>query len=371
MWKTAFEFMTYEKAKLSGILLGIVISIVLVGIQFSLVDSFLYKATGFLRGNHQYIYVVDRNSTSSSTLAPIDNRVGYELRSIPGVAKVHPVIVSSGACKFPSGGSSGACIVGVQYPDMAGAPQQYTAGTNLARLQNEGAVIIDEKDLPKVEKLHTGSHFYLNNHRVCVAGLSVGNDGLGTPYIVTTIDRARQLTGFDTSKSSAFLIEANTADTLVQRRIVQDINRIIPYVKAYTGPEFVTVSNNHDKQSNGLLGIFYLMITFALITGGIIVGLTMFSSVNDRIRDYGTIKAIGGSNKVIFRLISCQAVLYAAIGFLIAVALLYLLKIPLGVSFSLSLLASLFLMTLVLSCAGSFFCLRKICKLEPVQIFRM
>ena len=371
MWKTALDFMTYEKAKLAGILLGIVISIFLVGIQLSLVDSFLDKSTGFLRGNEQYIYVVDQKSTSSTTLEAVDNRVGYELRSIPGVAKVFPVIVSGGTCKFESGGTANVSIIGVQYPEMAGAPKQYTADTKLAALQNDGAVIIDEEDLPKVEALKTGDYFYLNNHRVFVGGMSKNNDGLGVPYVITTVDRARQLTGFNSNQVSAFLLKSTVQDTLAERRIIEQINSTIPNVKAYSGAEFVRVSKDYNKKTNTLLDTFYMMITFALITGSIIVGLTMFSSVNDRIRDYGTIKAIGGSNMIILRLILWQAILYAVIGFLLAVALLFAFKFPLGVNFSASLLLLLFSMTLILSLAGSFFCLRKIFKLEPVQIFRM
>jgi putative ABC transport system permease protein len=371
MWKTALNFMTYEKAKLAGILSGIVISIFLVGIQLALVDKFLNKSTGFLRGNHEYIYVVDSKSTSGTTLRAVDNRVGYALRSIPGVDKVFPVIVSGGTCKFESGGAAAVNIIGVQYPEMVGAPKQYTEDTKIAALQNDGAVMVDKSDLPKIENLKTGDYFYLNNHRVFVSGMTKNNDGLGMPYVITTVSRARQLTGFDANQVSAFLLTSTAKDTLAQRRIIRQINSLIPNVKAYSGEEFVNVSREYNKKTNSLLAAIYMMTTFSLITGGIIVGLTMFSSVNDRIRDYGTIKAIGGSNMMIFRLILRQAVLYAVTGFLLAVALLLAVKFPLGVGFSAGLLLLLFSMTLALSLAGSFFCLRKIFKLEPVQIFRM
>jgi len=371
MWRTALDFMLYEKSKLAGILLGIVISMFLVGIQLALVDKFLEKATGFLRGNHEYVYVVDHKSTSSTSLSDVDNRVGYELRSIPGVSKVLPVVIAGATTKFDSGNTSTVSIIGVQYPEMAGAPKQYVQGTKLASLQNDGAVIIDEEDLPKIEKLGTGSFFYINNNRVTVSGMSQKNDGLGVAYVITTVERARQLTGFDPNKVSAFLLECSTQDTVAKRRVIEQINHTIPNVKAYSGEEFVQVSKDYNKKTNSLLGTFYMMITFALITGAIIVGLTMFSSVNDRIRDYGTVKAIGGSNVVIAKLIIWQAILYAVIGFVLTVGLLVVLKYLLGVSLSAGLLLFVFSMTVIMSLAGSIFCLKKIFKLEPVQIFRM
>ena len=371
MWKTALCFMTYEKSKLAGILLGIVISMFLVGVQLSLVDLFLEKSTSILRGNHEYIYVVDQKSTSSTTLSHVDNRVGYQLRSISGVDKVFPIIVSSGTCKFQSGGTANVSIIGVQYPEMAGGPKQYTSDTNLSTLRNEGAILIDESDLPKVEKLQTGDYFYLNNHRVLISGMTKKNDAMGTPNVVTTIERARLLTGFNPNHVSAFLLKSSAEDPLAQSKIVAQINKTIPNVKAYTGDDFAKLTKQHNKKTNNLLGFFYMMITFALITGGIIVGLTMFSSVNDRIRDYGTVKAIGGSNCLILKLILQQGILYTLIGFMLTVTLLFAIKFPLGISLSASLLLIVFLMTLVLSLAGSLFCVRKIFKLEPVQIFRM
>ncbi len=371
MWRTAFDFMTYERSKLAGILLGIVISMFLVGIQLALVDKFLEKSTGFLRGNHEYIYVVDQKSNSSTSLLGVDNRVGYELRSISRVDKVFPVIISGGTCKFDSGSMANVSIIGVQYPEMAGAPKEYTKDTKLAVLQSDGAIIIDESDLPKVEDVSIGSYFYINNNRVMVSGISQNNDGLGVPYVVTTIERARQLTGFNYNHVSAFLLKCTSRDLQTQRLIVEQINRTIPNVKAYLGEDFVNVTKDYNKKTNGILGSFYMMITFALIAGAIIVGLTMFSSVNDSIRDYGTIKAIGGSNRIITKLILRQAILYTAIGFLLTTVLLMALKFLLGVSISIGLLLFLLSMTLVMSLVGSFFCLRKIFKLEPVQIFRM
>jgi len=121
---------------------------------------------------------------------------------------------------------------------------------------------------------------------------------------------------------------------------------------------------------------FYLMIGFSLLTGIIIVGLTMFSSVNDHIRDYGTIKAIGGSNILIAKLIIRQAMIYAVMGFVASLGLLYGLQAAMAavnqaIVYSPALLTGLFLVTFAISLVGNVFSMRKIFKLEPVQIFRM
>ena len=376
MWKTALRFMSYDKTKLIGILCGIVISIFLIGAQLGFLNDILDTSLGIVKGNQDYIYVVNKKSTSSSSLVNVDKRVGYELQSIPGVAEVFPVIVSGGTCKYKSGASGMISIVGVQYPGMAGAPRKYTPETQLGNLQNEGAVIVDAGDLENMENSKPGEFFYINDVRVFIAGLSVGNPGLGLQNMVTTIERARQLTKFSPNHVSAFLIKSAYADTLEQRKIINHINREIPTIKAYSGNEFAEVSTEYIKTASGIVASFYMIVAFSLVTGVIIVGLTMFSSVNDRIRDYGTIKAIGGSNALIARLILKQALLYASIGFVFSMGLLYGLQVLMALAnqnliYSSQLIVSLLVATLLISLTGSIFSMRKIFRLEPVQIFRM
>jgi len=376
MWKTAFQFMIYDKAKLLGILFGIVISVFLIGAQLGLLDGFIESSLGIIKGNTDYIFVVNEKSESSISLANIDKRVGYELQSIEGVKKIHPVIVSGATITMPSGGTFGCVLYGIEGPDFVGGPQKFQAGTHLSALQNEAAVIVDESDLENLGNLKQGDHFSINNSRVLVSGISIGNTGLGEYNIVTTIERARQLTGFSSNHVSAFIVETNTKTPELNKQIAHAITTTIPTIKAYTGTDFSNITKAYMGTSSGITITFMILVWFALITGLIIVGLTMYSSINDRIKDYGTIKAIGGSNSFITKLIMIQSVLYSISGFTIAMTMLIGLKyfmesINQSMNYTLDRIVFLVFSTLIISVVGSYFSMRKILKLEPVQIFRM
>jgi len=58
-----------------------------------------------------------------------------------------------------------------------------------------------------------------------------------------------------------------------------------------------------------------------LIVGFVIIGLTLYSAAIDRIKDYGTLKAIGATNAYIRKLIICQALIVSFVGFLIGTLL--------------------------------------------------
>ncbi len=376
MWYNAFRFMIFDKSKLIGILFGIVISVFLIGAQLGIFDSILDSTTGITKGNADYIFVVNSKSVSALQLQNIDVRVGYELQSLPGVLKVYPVVLTAGTIKLPSGATGAASIIGLQGPDFIGGPKEYTSETDLGNLLNEGAVILDKGDLTILEGLKMEDFFLINDTRVFLSGMSVNNPGFGQVNIVTTIERARQLSGLSLNFVSAYMVKTNSADALINEQIAQNITQVIPSVKAAIGAKFMEETLSYMMEVSSISVSFGMLIGVALLSGLVIVGLTMFSSVNDRIKDYGTVKAIGGGNGFIIRLILTQAAIYALTGFTFAMCLLWcfqqvMISANQGFSISLVRIMNLLLATAVISVTGSWFSLRKILKLEPVQIFRM
>ena len=376
MWNTAFRFMLYDKAKLIGILFGIVISVFLIGAQLGLLDGLLDNSIGITKGNTDYVFVVNKKSTSANSLLNIDKRVGYELQSIQGVDKVYPVVVTQANSKYASGATAIACIIGIQSPDFIGGPKQYLPGTNLNELQNEGAVIVDQADIENMENIKVGDHFSINEVPVYVSGISINNANMGQGNIITSIERARKIGGMSANYVSAYLIKTNSNDPIENAKIAATITKNIPTIKAASGIDYKEETLEYVKKSSGIMISFIILVGFALVTGLIIVGLTIYSSVNDRIKDYGTIKAIGGTNKLITKLILLQSVLYAIIGFAFAMTLLYGLRYIMMaanqvMNFTTPVLLFLIFSTIIISVVGSYFPLKKIIKLEPVQIFRM
>jgi putative ABC transport system permease protein len=112
-----------------------------------------------------------------------------------------------------------------------------------------------------------------------------------------------------------------------------------------------------------------------LIAGFFIIDLTMYSSALDRLKDYGTLIAIGAGNGFIRRLILPQAMLFAATGFIIAYLFLEGFRqgvaIP-GLIFSFPplLILAIFVVINLISLAGASLALRQICGVEPASVFR-
>jgi putative ABC transport system permease protein len=370
---TAIKFMLFDKAKSIGALSGIVISIFLIGQQTGIFIFLTNAMASIVNNNSQYIWVVDETTTNANALAQLDMRIGRELESVYGVKKAYPLVMAIGGAKFPNGKSSSITLIGTQYPAFAGGPWNISTGKATDMLP-EGAIFTDYFDKKTLGGAQWGDYFEINNNKVYIAGQTKGVRGFGGPvYTFTTIERARFLAKLPNNRASAFLIEWDPA--IGRDSVVSYINKQIYGVKAWKSDEFAYQTILTVLKSSGIAISFGTLIVFALISGFIIIGLTLYSAAIDRIKDYGTLKAIGAKNTYINKLILTQATIFAFIGFIIATLLIEgfragianagtLFNYPLWMRFA------FFGLTLLISIGGSFFAIRRIAKLEPAEVFR-
>jgi putative ABC transport system permease protein len=371
MLKEAFKFMWYDKAKMFGIFFGMILSIFLVGQQVMICLALLGSTVSLATFNEKYIWVVSDKSKQVIDLPLIDMRVGRSLASIEGVKIAHPLIFGGGNLKMPDGTKTAITMIGTQAPVFAGGPWRVAQG-NPMDLLLDNAVFLDKMNQEVGRKLQLGDKLEYNGKQVKLVGLTAKTEGLGISYGFTTVERARWLCNIPSTQANAFLLDFDSKYD--SQSIVEAINREIPGVKAITGKDFRASSLAYFAGNSGIVASFGLLVIFAVITGFAIVGLTMYSAVNDRIKDYGTLKAIGGTNATIRQLVLSQATIYSVVSFTIAYFLLngFINATKGGLDLELipEILWSLVGVTVFIAVSGSLLGMRKIIKLEPAEVFR-
>jgi putative ABC transport system permease protein len=372
MLKLAYRFMIYDKPKTLGALLGVILSIFLIGQQTG-IFIFLTNAMAALVDNTQTdLWVVDERTTNVSALGQIDTRIGREIESLPGVAKAHPLVIAGASCKFANGKNSGVQLIGAQPPLFRGGPWRLAQGSTTDLLP-EGAVCYDYFEHKNLGNSELGDYFEIGGKRVYLAAQTKGARGFGGIYMFSTIDRVRYLSKYPANKVSAFLIDLQPgADP---RQVRDAINRSFVGIRAWIPKDFSKATIITVLSSSGIAISVGTLVVFAIISGLVIIGLTLYSSAIDRLRDYGTMKAIGASNGYISRLIYTQAVIVAIIGFCFSMVLVEGFRNGIANAGTLFdypawLRLSFFLLTLLLSLGGAFFAVRRIVKVEPASVFR-
>lgn len=372
MFRFAYRFASYDKPKSIGVILGIVVSVFLVGQQLG-IFLFLTDAMSALVDNSGAdIWVVDDRTTDANALGLLDVRIARQIESVEGVEKAHSIVIAGGTARFSGGKSAPVALIGTEPPRFLGGPWNIVAGGR-EELIEDGAVTIDVYDRADLNGVGLYDLFEVNGRRVQVRAETRGARGFGAVYLFTTDDRARAIGGIPSTKASAFLVGVEEGS---RPEIVRDrINRTIFGVRAWTTEELSSSTVSTILATSGIAYSIGSLILFAFIAGMVIIGLTMYSAAVDRLRDYGTLKAIGAGNSYIRKLILLQALFFGAGGYGAGVLLIEGFRKGIGnagivIVYPPAVKVAFFVVTMMIALGGAVFAMRRIAKLEPASVFR-
>jgi putative ABC transport system permease protein len=372
MLRLVFRFLVYDKPKSIGIILGIIISTFLVGQQTGIFIFLTSSMSALVDNTDADIWVVDNRTTNANALGQIDVRVGRQVESIPGVKQAHPLIVTASLAKFRGGKSVPVTIIGSEPPAFKGGPYRILKG-RLTDLLEDGAISTDFFNRKELNDADIGTYFEIGGKQVKTVLQTKGARGFGANYVFSSLSNARVLGKIPSTKVSAFLVDIEPqADPAF---ICQEINKLIDGVRAWTKRDFSKETVDTILSTSGIALSVGTLIVFAVISGMIIIGLTMYSAAVDRIRDYGTLKAIGANNFIIRNFILLQAFIFALFGYGIGIFFIEgfrkgIAKSGIIFHYSLTVKIGFLLITMVISFGGALFAMHRIGKLEPASVFR-
>lgn len=375
MFKIAWKFIKFDKAKSIGVIVGILISTFLIGQQLG-VFFFLSGLMGALANDVKAdVWVVDSKTDDVNQLGRLDIRNLRAVQGISGVKEAFPLIIAGASCNSVNGSSGGITLLGVDENHInALVSKDKILMGNVSDLQLDGAVsaeFFEKKNLGGNIDLRT--NLEINGKRAFFVLQTKGFRGFGSSFCATTIERARFFSNQPATSISAVLV--NIVNPKEIDLVVNRINKNVPGVRAWSSPKLASSSVKKILASSGIALSTGTLIIFALIAGFFIIGLTMYSSALDRLKDYGTLKAIGAGNKYISKLILTQALLFTVVGFFIGLGLLEGFRFGVansGLIFSFSplVLLSMFLTIGLISLSGASFALSRIRSVEPAAVFR-
>lgn len=378
MFSTALKFIRYDKAKSIGIIIGIVISIFLIGQQLGIL-SFLTGMMGGLVDNSRkdigQIWVVDNITQNANELAKIDEGIVREIRSIEGVANTYPVVVANASVKFENGKTGSVILVGSEPPlFVAGPERKLIKDGTLMGLNEEGGVTAEYYDEATFNTtLAVGSRLEINGKEAFIKLQTKNARSFSGALMYTSLSKARYYAGFPENKVSTVAVQVKPGYAI--NSVIENINKTIYGVRAWDAQVLRNETVNYLTISSNIGTSVGSLVVFAIISGFFIIGLTLYSAALDRIKDYGTLKAIGATNGYVRNLILMQSFLFAIVGFILAFLLLQLFRIGVqqaGLVFHYSpiQLLGMFFITIFISVGGSLFAIKKINSVEPASVFR-
>jgi putative ABC transport system permease protein len=179
--------------------------------------------------------------------------------------------------------------------------------------------------------------------------------------------------GTPPNRVSYFLVHiAPTADiSAVRKQLLASLAKI----EVLTPDEFRARSRTFWLFGTGAGAALFAGALLGVIVGTVIVAQTLYSSTKDHLSEFATLRAIGSSGAYIHKVIICQALLSAAIGFLLA-ATLSLVIVRLTVDTALPIVmtplltSGLFLLTVVMCIVSAVAAIVQVLRVDPAIVFK-
>jgi putative ABC transport system permease protein len=296
----------------------------------------------------------------------------YAAQTTPGVAWAEPLLYGGGVVKTPTGGTEAITLIGTKYPRYAGGPWNFVAGDTSA-LGHPDTMTFEDAERDTLGNLNLGSVREVNGRRMTAGAFTWGLEPFGPSYAFVDYETARELLHTQSDQATYVLVGvAPGRDPLDVKRAIEARTS---GVKVMSTADLKGSIRNFVLFKQSLGASIGMSAGIGVIVGFVIVALSMFSAVLDRLREFGTLKAVGATNGDFAILLLGQSVAYALIGSLIGLFLVTRMAIGMR-SPKLTLIfppeltiGTVVGMTLICIVASTLALLR-IRKVEPAMVFR-
>lgn len=374
MIKTAFKMLIGNRAAFIGMIFGIFLAILLIS-QLSAIYLGLIARSYRITENISVpnIWVIDPTTKGEDLIRPLPKNYIQYVKSTPGVEWAVPVNYLLLPLKTTSGNYKVAEIYGIDDQTLIGVPELIEG--HIEDLYRDGAVIIDSdsaEDLlanvgPDGKKipLKIGDLLEINGSRAVIVGIGKITPGFfPQPIIFTTTSQVQHFSG----SNSIQYIAAKSRNGADVREILKQINSN-KHVLGLTRKQMESRIANHFLKT-GILVNYGISVLLGMIIGFSIAGQIFYSMTLQNLGYYALIKTLGGTEKMVFKIIMFQALVVVVIGYILgtAVSLLWGFAVKdtiLAFEFPPALLLFTGLIAVLICAFVAFLSIRKVFKVDP------
>ena len=352
---------------------GIAFAIVLVIVQLGLFLGFTETTSSVIAHSHADLWVMARGVQYFEVGFPLAERKLYRILSDADVASAEKCIVQFAVWKRPDGARKNIEVIGFNPRNGMGGPWNISEGS-AGDLRQDDTVMLDEFYRRELGVERIGDTVEINGVRARVAGFTRGiRSFTTTPFVFTSFKNALDYTRSRADQTIFILVRAAAGANLagLRRRVVATV----PDLDVYSRQEFARRTRNYWLFTTGAGIALLVAAVLGLVVGAVIVAQTIYAITVDHQRDYGTLKAIGASNRFVCAVILKQATISAVVGYVAGMAIgLTIVRLSRSwgavVRVPWQLAAAMLALTLLMCWSASLISIQKVMRLEPAAAFK-
>ncbi len=393
---------------------GIMFAVSLVTIQTGILDGFVRSTAVLIDNGNADLWVASEDMVQLELTVQLPLLNVEAVRQVEGVAKAEPLLLRESLWRGPSGRLNSVKLVGFDPEGDLFVPWNIVQGRR-SDLTQDYTVIADKASLSSLDFKQLGDVGEIGSLPVQLVGLTEGSQSITSSAVLfTSIENAstyltaglsgklacrfepgglicskdfQQADDDDNSGEIAPPKALGSSDPisyiLVRAKSGEDVQALaerleaaIPDTRVYTQAEMSEITRSYWRDRTGIGFILGLGAGVGVIVGVVIVGQILYSSVSEHLKEFGTLKAMGASNWVIYGVILEQALWMAVLGYFPGIALCYGLGTWTLASQGIAILitplkaAGVFAITVSMCSGAAIFAIQKVTRVDPAIVFK-
>lgn len=324
MLKIALKMLIGKKASCLGVIFGVFLATLLITQQSAIFLGLIARSYRLVTDIPiPNIWIMDNATESDEKVRPIPENYLSIVRGIKGIKWASPINVVYMPMISPSGVFDTCKLYGVDDETLVGIPTEIIEG-NVKDIRRQGGVIVDvysSKTLLATQMpdgtrvpLKIGDSFEINRRRAVVVGFCEITQGFyPQPIIFTSASQFRYFTSLSDNKVQ--FIAAKTQSDADIKQVLKDLNQFDDLMALSTKDFKWRIAKSFLQ--TGILINFGLSVALGIIIGFSIAGQVFYVMTLQNLPYFALIKASGGNETLISKMIFTQVAVVGALGFLL------------------------------------------------------
>ena len=380
--KIAWVQISHQKLRLLAAVLGVAFAVILVLVQLGFSQALYDSSVRWHSALGYDLALISPKATYIVNPPGFPRNRLYQTMGVPGVDSVTPVYIGIGKWRNPDNPLKTRNVYVMGFDPTDDGFALIGQEEHIRALRHPDRVLFDRlsrSEFGPVAQMWDGGERVvteINGRDVRVVGLFELGTSFGIDGSIVTSDLNFRRIFPERAASRIELglirVEEGVDPVLVQQKIRANIPGD---VRVLTRDEFIQHEVDYWAQSTPIGYVFGLGVAMGLAVGVIVVYQILFSDVQDHLREYATLKAMGYSNLFLGRIVLAESILLAVIGFIpgLAISLLVYGQASEATNLPMLMTPERGVQVLVLTicmCAGSgLLALRKLRSADPAEVF--
>ncbi|MFD5833432.1 ABC transporter permease [Streptomyces collinus] len=194
-----------------------------------------------------------------------------------------------------------------------------TSGRSFTRSETDARVAVADAAYAKEKKLKTGSTVTVKGTKFKVVGIATADSGDAAADLYVPLKQAQTLAG---AKDKVTTIYVKATDSQRIGSVKSEIQKDVPGTTVTTSADLAgTVSGSLSTASSLAAGVGKWLSIVVLAAAFLVAGLLTSSAVSRRVREFGTLKALGWKSGRVTRQVVGEAVVNGLVGGALGIAL--------------------------------------------------